>query len=363
MMKALGLEGIVATETALSLVDGERGELVYRGWRAKELASQYTFEEVVYLLWMGHLPNQEEADHFRQKWSQNRFLSFSLCQLLEGLPREMGMMDTLRTAVSSQAQGQGLWPPNKEDALAILAQVPSIIAYRYHFLQNSSLPKVRTDLSHTAYFLYLLYGKEPEPALARALDAYFILTVEHGLNASTFAARVVTSTRSDIYSSLTAAIGAMKGPLHGGAPSEVEGMLDQIGDISQATEWIRHRIIAGDKLMGFGHRIYKTNDPRAQALRNVAKELAGEEKRFRLALEVESIALDLLQELKPGRKIYTNVEYYASVVLSAVGLPTELYTPAFTASRIAGWCAHIFEQAEVDRIIRPQSEYIGPLPK
>ncbi|SFS66028.1 citrate synthase/methylcitrate synthase [Marininema halotolerans] len=360
MKKALGLEGIVATETELSHVDGQRGELIYHGYSADWLATNHSFEKVVYLLWNGHLPTQEEANQFRAAWVSNRSLSPFLHRLLEELPREMEMMDVLRTVVSAQAGGDKFWPPRWEQGLSLLAKIPAIIAYRYHFLKGNPYPKERSDLSHAAYFLYLLQGIEPNPAHVRALDAYFVLTVEHGLNASTFAARVVSSTRSDIFSCVTAAIGAMKGPLHGGAPSEVAGMLDEIHEPSQAGQWIRNRILAGEKLMGFGHRIYKTQDPRAQALRQVAKELAGKEERFQLALEVERVALDVLQELKPGRNLYTNVEYYASAVLGAVKLPRELYTPTFTASRIAGWCAHIFEQAKMDRIIRPQSEYIGP---
>lgn len=356
-----GLEGIAVTETELSLVDGEKGHLVYRGHWAKELAVSRTFEAVVHLLWYGHLPEEKEERRFRDLLASHREVPESVLEVLKRLPLEMDLMSVLRTAVSTLTTTEDDISP-RERAGAVLAMIPTLIAHRYHFLRGSRMPEIRRDLSHTAHYLYLLQGKEASPAHVRALEAYWILTAEHGMNASTFAGRVVASTGSDLFSSLTAAIGALKGPLHGGAPSEVEGMLEAIGLVEEAEPWIRKRLEAGKRLMGFGHRVYKTRDPRAEALREVSEKLSGEDPWFHLAVEVERTALRLLEEYKPGRRLYTNVEFYAAAVLRAVGLPRELYTPTFTLSRTAGWCAHILEQVAHNRIIRPQSVYRGPMP-
>ncbi|MFD1408438.1 citrate synthase [Kroppenstedtia eburnea] len=355
-----GLEGIAVTETELSLVDGEKGHLVYRGHWAKELAVSQTFEAVVYLLWYGHLPGKEEEQCFRDLLASQRELPVQVTEMLERLPRKMDLMSVLQTAVSSLATAEET--PSRELAVSVLAKIPTLIACRYHLLRGSRMPKIRRDLSHTAHYLYLLQGREASPAQIRALEAYLILTAEHGMNASTFAGRVVASTGSDLFSALTAAIGALKGPVHGGAPSEVEGMLEAVGSVEEAEPWIRRRLEAGERLMGFGHRVYKTQDPRAEALRKVSEGLSGEDPWFHLAVEVERTALRLLEEYKPGRRLHTNVEFYAAAVLRAVGLPKELYTPTFTLSRTAGWCAHILEQMTHNRIIRPQSVYTGAMP-
>ncbi|MGF7086185.1 citrate synthase [Kroppenstedtia sanguinis] len=357
-----GLEGVAVTQTELSLVDGEKGQLIYRGYWAKKLAVSETFEAVVYLLWYGHLPGKAEERSFRELLASQRELSIPVLERLERLPREMDLMSVLRTMVSSLGIAEET-PPTPAQAVSVLAKIPTLIAYRYHLLCGSPIPKIRRDLSHTAHYLYLLQGKEASLAQIRALEAYLILAVEHGMNASTFASRVVASTGSDLLSCLTAAIGALKGPLHGGAPSEVEGMLEAVESVEKAESWIRRRLEAGERLMGFGHRMYKTRDPRVEALRKVSEELSGEEPWFHLAVEVEEIALRLLEEYKPGRRLYTNVEFYAAAVLRAVGLSKELYTPTFTLSRTAGWCAHILEQVAHNRIIRPQSVYTGAMPR
>lgn len=354
-----GLEGIVVAETDLSLVDGQRGHLVYRGHWAKELALKYTFEEVVYLLWYGKLPNEEELRLFQQQLTEARELPNHIRTTLESLPSEVDMMSSLRTAVSALSNESD---ETIEQAISLLAKIPVMIAYRYRYLNGKKQVPSRTDLSLTANYLYMLHGVEPAHAHVRALEAYLILTAEHGLNASTFASRVVASTQSDYYSAITAAIGALKGPLHGGAPSEVEDMLERIGTVENAESWLRERLEQGERLMGFGHRVYKTKDPRAEALHQVAKELANEEPWFHLAVHVEQVAMDLLAEYKPGRRLYTNVEFYAAAVLRAVKLPTQLYTPTFTLSRTAGWTAHIMEQKAKGRIIRPQSIYNGKMP-
>jgi citrate synthase len=364
MMKVKpGLEGIVAAETGISLVDGEKGRLIYRGCRAEELAGARSFEEVAHLLWKGRLPDTAERERERRRWAEARVVPAFLQELIAGIPRETAMMDVIRTAVSALGSPSFEGPPTEEQAIRIASLLPTIIALRLHHLKGSEVPKPRPDLSHAAHYLYLLQGKVPAPAHVRALEAYFVLTAEHGMNASTFTARVVTSTRSDLISAIAAAIGALKGPLHGGAPSGVESMLDEIGTEERIEPWIREQLAKGDRLMGFGHRIYKTEDPRAAALRDIAVRLAAEEPWFRLAVQVEKEALRLLEEYKPGRRIRTNVEYYAAAIFRAVGLPRELYTATFLCSRVVGWAAHAMEQAAHNRLIRPDSVYTGPVPR
>lgn len=357
-----GLEGVVVAETDLSLIDGQRGHLVYRGYWAKELALKYTFEEVVYLLWFGKLPNEKELVTLQAQLAEARSLPSYIRTILESLPEQVDMMSSLRTAISSLSSEMSIGENTVEQAVSLLAKIPTMIAYRYRCINGKKPLEPRSDLSLTANYLYMLHGEEPPKAHERALEAYLILTAEHGLNASTFTSRVVASTRSDYHSAITAAIGALKGPLHGGAPSEVEDMLDQVGTTENAEPWLRKRLEQGERLMGFGHRVYKTKDPRAEALHQVATELAHEEPWFHLAVHVEKVATQLLEEYKPGRRLYANVEFYAAAVLRAVKLPKTLYTPTFTLSRTVGWSAHILEQIATGRIIRPQSTYVGKMP-
>lgn len=358
-----GLEGVTVTDTQLGLVDGERGHLVYRGYWAKDLALQYTYEHVAYLLWFGKLPNDQELKEFRERMASYRSLPSYLKTILDVIPQNVDMMSVLRTAVSAIGNDTYGWPPTIDQAMELTAKVPTIITYRYRRVHGEEPVEPRSDLSHTANYLYMLFGKEPSAAHVSALDAYLVLTAEHGMNASTFSARVTTSTRSDMASAITTAIGTMKGPLHGGAPSEVDETLAKIGTKENAEPYLRGLLEKGERLMGFGHRVYKTRDPRAEALSIVAKRVAGDDPWLDLAVHVEDVAIRLLEEFKPGRRLYTNVEFYAAAVLRAVGLPKELYTPTFTLSRMAGWTAHVLEQAADNRLIRPQSVYTGPMPE
>lgn len=357
-----GLAGVVASATHVGLVDGERGRLVYRGYWAQELAVQYTFEHVAYLLWFGNLPNDDELLELRKNMAELRTLPEHVKQIIDVLPADVDMMSVLRTAISAFAGPEFAWPPTPRQAMHLTAVVPTIVAYRFRKLQGLDPVPPRTDLSHTANYLYMLSGVEPIPAHVAALDAYLILTSEHGMNASTFAGRVTISTRSDLVSAVTSAIGAMKGPLHGGAPSEVDDTLAAIGTKENAEPFLRALIMRGERIMGFGHRVYKTRDPRAIALSQVARRVSGEDPWLDLATHVEDVAVRLLAELKPGRNLYANVEFYAAAVLRAVGLDRTLYTPTFTVARMAGWTAHALEQAGEDRIIRPESLYVGPMP-
>jgi citrate synthase len=363
MAKVTGLEGVVAAETDISLVDGEKGHLVYRGQWAKELAVSKSFEEVAYLIWHGHLPDNAAMLKLKKQLIEKRRLPDHVRQIISLLPADTPIMTVMQTAVAALAQADYSWPPTVEQAIALTAVLPTIIAYRYRTAAGLPWHEPDPALDHAANYLFMLSGKRPEEAHAKALNAYLILGMEHGMNASTFAGRVILSTQSDMASAVSGAIGAMKGPLHGGAPSEVIHMLDQIGTKAQAEPWMRSVLERGERLMGFGHRVYKTKDPRAEALRAVTSKLTGEDPWFDLAIHVENTAIRLLDEYKPGRRLYTNVEFFAASIMRAIALPPELFTPTFCVGRIVGWTAHQLEQAEVNRIFRPQSVYTGPQPK
>lgn len=364
MAKVTGLEGIVAAETDISLVDGEKGRLVYRGFLAKNLAITQSYEEVAYLLWNGQLPEPDELEQLRVRLANLRKIPEYICRIIDLLPLSVSMMGVLQTAVAALGDTAELaWPPTLQQAEQLTAILPSIVAYRYRKLNG--LPIVEPDgrLGHAANYLYMLTGQLPEESHSKALNAYLILGMEHGMNASTFAGRVILSTQSDMNAAVCGAIGAMKGPLHGGAPYEVISMLEEIGSKDRAEPWMRNALEHGARLMGFGHRIYKTNDPRAEALRIVTLQMTGEDSSFELAIHVENTAIRLLEEYKPGRRLFTNVEFYAAAILRAVQISPDLFTPTFTLGRIVGWTAHILEQASINRIFRPESVYTGPMPE
>ena len=363
-MTGKGLEGVVAATTALSLVDGTAGRLVYCGYAIGDLAAHATFEETAYLLWHGRLPNASELTHLRAQMAGQRALPEHVIQIIQQHPKAAEPMDVLRTAVSALGStGDFSAPPTIEQAISLTAKMPTILATFQRYRMGAPLIASRDDLGHVANYLYLLSGTEPAPSQVRALDAYLILTADHGMNASTFTARVIASTLSDLVSSLTGAIGALKGPLHGGAPAKVAEMLEAISAPEQAEPWLRHELEQDHRIMGFGHRVYKTDDPRSVALRKLAGELSNEKDAEWLALahHVEDVTLRLLEEYKPGHRIYTNVEFYAAAVLRGVGLPTDFYTPTFATSRTAGWTAHVLEQVSDNRLIRPAADYVGPL--
>ena len=360
---AVGLDSIAVAESDLSLVDGLNGLLVYRGHWARDLAIRHTFEEVAHLLWYGHLPNEQERAALIDRMKANRKLPEHVKAILRAIPADVDMMSVLRTGVSALGSPENRWPPTIDEVIAVAAKMPTIVAYRYACLQGREPLEPDAELCHTANYLYMLKGQKPSAAHVRALDAYLILTQEHGMNASTFTARVVSSTQSDLISAIAAAIGSLKGPLHGGAPSEVTEMIEAIGTKENAEPWLRNKLENGERLMGFGHRVYRTVDPRATALRVVASELSGDDPWFDLATHVEQTGLKLLAEYKPNRKLNTNVEFFAAAVMRAVGLEDELFTPTFAVSRVVGWGAHVLEQAANNRIIRPQSIYTGAMPE
>lgn len=352
-----GLEGIIAATTALSKVE-MAGRLIYHGYNIHDLARTATFEEVVHLLWFGHLPNRQELARLQQQLAAQRTLPAQVLNVLRDLPAETEPMDALRTATSAWGAIAIKGKPTAEQAIALTARFPLFLA-AFHRLRNQQEPlEARPDLGYAANYLYLLSGREPKTEHVRGLNAYLVLLADHGMNASTFTARVVASTESDIVSSVVAALGALKGPLHGGAPSKVQDMLNAIGSVDNAEPWLRSALARGERLMGFGHRVYKAEDPRAEELREMAR--LADPQSFVLARRVEELAIQLLEEQKPGRRLYTNVEFYSAVLLASVGLPGDLFTPTFAVSRIAGWTAHILEQVHNNRLIRPDADYTGP---
>ncbi|MFJ5714375.1 citrate synthase/methylcitrate synthase [Neobacillus sp. NPDC093127] len=355
-----GLKGIVAAETLISHIDGENGRLFYRGYEIREITKRFSFEEAAYLLWFGHLATEAQLSALKGELKSNRELPEYVKGIIDQLPPAMDLMSVIRTAISAVgAQSDYGWKPSVSQAIRVTALVPTIIAYRKRFLEGQSYYPPRSDLDFVENYLYMLNGNMPLAAHIEALETYMILTLEHGMNASTFSARVTASTESDLVSAITSAVGTMKGPLHGGAPSGVIELLDEIAMVGDAETVIREKVLRGEKLMGFGHRVYKTHDPRAVALKAKLMELVGKNEWLDLAMTVEKTAVKLLAELKPGRLLYTNVEFYAAAIMKAINMDAELFTPTFTASRMVGWTAHVLEQTENNTIYRPQSKYIG----
>lgn len=363
-----GLQGVVAAETRLSKVDGANGELVIAGFPVEELAPGASFEECVYLLWHGALPGAGESEDFRRSLAEKSGLSDATLDLLRAAAKEsVPVMDALRMAAGTvglkSSDGSSDNAGYDQDALMLLAQAPEIVATYWQMLNGEKVVAPNPELSYAENYLYMLNGEIPEAEHARALETYLNTVVDHGMNASTFAARVIISTRSDIVSAVVGAIGALKGPLHGGAPGPALDVVFEIGDKDRAEPYLRKKIESGERLMGFGHRVYKVRDPRADVLASAAERLyenAGDTDLYGLALHVEKTAVALLEEYKPGRNLQTNVEFYTALLLHGVGLPTELFTPTFAIGRTAGWTAHCMEQRDLDRIIRPESAYVGP---
>ncbi|MDQ1147607.1 citrate synthase [Bacillus sp. SORGH_AS 510] len=355
-----GLKGIVAADTSISHINGENGHLIYRGYEIRSLTQKYSFEETAYLLWYGELPNVEALHVLKEQMKSERVIPDNIKCIIDHLPLSMDMMSVIRTAISAEGGNADYsWKPTLAQAIRLTSLVPTIIAYRKRMLDGKEFVPPRMDLDHVENYLYMLNGKRPLAAHTKALETYMILTLEHGMNASTFSARVTASTESDIVSAVTTAIGTMKGPLHGGAPSGVIDLLNEIAFMGDAESVLRDKLTRGEKLMGFGHRVYKTHDPRAISLKNKLLELDGKDEWLDLAIRVEETAVSLLAEIKPGRSLYTNVEFYAAAIMKAINMNAELFTPTFTASRMVGWTAHILEQAENNTIYRPQSNYIG----
>jgi citrate synthase len=373
---ARGLEGIVAAATEIAEVDGEKGRLTLRGYDISELKGRATFEEVAYLLWHGKLPNKDEYQSLLAEMSHARHLPAPALQALRAIAPHTGGMDVLRmgasmlsldpevagaeVTVSGQSQDVGV---NLRRAARLQAQMPALLAHTWRLKNGLDLVEPKPEHGLAQGLLYMLEGKEPDPARVDGLNAYLVAISEHGLNASTFTGRVVVSTDSDMVSALTACIGALKGPKHGGVPGPVLKMLQAIGTPDKAEAFIRNEMGAGRRIMGFGHRVYKVRDPRAALLGDAAEKMAertGDRALLDLTRAVEETTVKVLAELKPGRDLYANVELYAALILHAVDVPSELFTPIFAVGRTSGWTAHMIEQLAENRLIRPQSVYVGP---
>ncbi len=357
---AKGLEGIIANSTRLSAVVGDKGQLVYGGYDINELAGQVSYEEVVYLLWNGKLPNREELDGCRQSLRSQRQLPEGVIDFLKNAPKKAGPMDVIRTAVSML----GLYDDNLDDsspeknkdrARSITAKIGVIAAYFHRARNGKDLPPVRDDLGEAAHFLYLMSGEAPSQEAADTLDVAFVLHADHGMNASTFSARVTIATLSDIYSAITSAIGTLKGPLHGGANEGVIQMLEEIGSEDKVDAYIENALAEKKKIMGIGHRVYKTLDPRAPHLQKMAVKLSqklGDPKWINMSERIAKL-------MKEKKNLNANVDFYSATVYYSLGIPTDLFTPVFAIARCSGWCAHVLEQLEDNRLYRPLSEYVG----
>jgi len=357
-----GLENITVAETELSYIDGQAGRLIYRGYDAVELAKSKSFTDVWHLLLYGDLPTD---DSFARRTAELRAAPLDT-QTLRDLARSGGtFMSTLQAAISAAGAAWMLQPwldddPAKaeESCLRLGAIVPTLVAALHRLEQGEDPIEPDPNLSHAANYLWMMHGEKPTNEQVLATDRYLILTAEHGMNASTFTGRVISSTGADVGSAVAGAAGALSGPLHGGAPSLVLNMLDEIGAPERAGEWITNAVQTGKRIMGFGHRVYKAEDPRAACLRETAIELESE--RVALAKAVEATTLETLRAAKPGRALYTNVEFWSAVVLERAGIPRKLFTPTFAVSRTIGWTAHILEQVRDNRLIRPTADYVGP---
>ncbi len=360
-----GLAGVVAAQTRLSHVDGKAGELLIAGYPVEVLAPQATFEEVTYLLWHGALPTSAQLAAFTHTLAAQRDLPPAALPLLQAAAdAHLPVMDALRLAAGTLSLAPGSADPNLlVSGAGLLARTATLVATYWRLCQGQPVVAPRADLGHAENYLYMLTGVEPPAERARGLETYLNAVVDHGLNASTFTARVIIATGSDLVSALVGAIGALKGPLHGGAPGPALDMVFEIGTADRAEAYLRAKLDRRERLMGFGHRIYKVRDPRADVLAAAAERFfdnGGDRALYDLARAVEATALRLLAQRHPERPLQTNVEFYTALLLHGLDLPTDLFSPTFAVSRAAGWIAHCLEHQATGRIIRPQSEYIGP---
>lgn len=367
-----GLDHAIAAQTRLSHVDGQAGELIIAGFPLEELAPNATYEQALYLLWHGDLANEAQLSEFQTTLKSKQNLpEVTLHVMKEAAKANLPTMDALRMAVSTLSvvdptPTDNSLEANRRRAIQLVALTPAIVANYWRLNHGQDALPPHPELSQAGQFLYLLNGEVPDAEFVRALDTYWVTIIDHGMNASTFTARVITSTLSDMISAITGAVGALKGPLHGGAPGPALDMVFEIGTPEKAEPFIRNMMEQGERLMGFGHRVYKVRDPRADVLSQAAERLfeqAGDRKLYDLALAVEQTALRLLEEYKPGRKLQTNVEYYTALLLHGIGLESEIFSSVFAVGRTGGWTAHVLEQLEGNRLIRPLSEYVGPTGK
>lgn len=362
-----GLRDVVAAPSSICFIDGEKGILVYSGYDIHQLAENSNFEEVIFLLWNGRLPNKAELDDLNKQLAANRALPAEIISMIKSFPQTAVPMDSLRTAVSALAfydpdKGDNSPEARKRQAIRLTAQVATVVAAIDRIRSGKEPVAPRTDLSHAGNFLYMLNDKEPSDVETQAFDIALILHADHEFNASTFAARVTAGTLADIYAATTSAIGALSGPLHGGANEQVMKMLLEIGSLENVDAYIANKFAKGEKIMGIGHAVYHTEDPRATHLRRMSEATGkrqGDTKWFDMSKRIEDIAIAEFD--KKGKKIRANVDFYSASTYYMLGIPVDLYTPIFAVSRISGWTAHILEQLSNNKLIRPRSEYLGEM--
>ncbi len=356
-----GLEDVVALTSDLCFIDGKEGRLVYRGYDALDLAQHASFEEVVFLLWYGNLPNPTELSGLRRELAENSDPHSAVRDLIGALPASTAPMDVLRTAVSLA----GIYDPeasamdaeaNHRKAVRLVAQIPTMVAYFEQSRQGREMLPPSPQLSLAGNFLYMLTGQKPSQQATRAFDTALILHADHELNASTFSARVTAGTLSDMYSAVTSAVGTLKGPLHGGANEQVMRMVDAIGTLDNVRPWLDRAFAEKRKISGFGHRVYKTDDPRAVVLRRISHEMGESLGDLTVYQMLEAIGT----YVRETKYLHPNVDFYSGSVYRMMGIPADIFTPVFAISRIAGWTAHILEQYRNNRLIRPRAEYTGP---
>jgi citrate synthase len=364
-----GLEGVVVARTGIGDVRGLEGFYHYRQYDAIELNRRRTLEDVWHLLFRGHLPDRAELASFERQIAENRVVPDDLVPFLRMLAGTDAFdpLTALRTAISFVAQRSGFrsWldiSPEQlyDNAMQVAAQTPVLLAALHRLRQGHEPLAPDPDLSATANYLYLLSGERPDAQRVWALERYLVSTIDHGFNSSTFTARVIASTGADLGAAVVGAMGALSGPLHGGAPARVLEMLDDIGSPDRAQAWVRDTVARGERIMGFGHRVYKGKDPRSALLREVATTVGGPTAEF--ATSVEDTIVAVLAETKPGRALNANVEFYAGVVMDACGIPRDMFTATFASSRVIGWCTHVLEQVSANRLIRPAARYDGQAP-
>lgn len=350
-----GLEDIVAGTSSITFIDGVNGRLLYRGYDINDLTAHSDYEETTYLLWQDNLPTEQQLEEFSKNLYSRRAIPKEVVSILRTLPRNADAMDALRVCVSALGIFDDPMYSQKEKAMSIAAKMATIVAAIHRHKHDLSPIAPKADLRYSPNFLYMVTGKEPSDSNAKLMDALFVLHADHELNASTFAARVIASTLSDIYSAVTGAVGALKGPLHGGANEKVVEMTAEIGTRSEADKYVMNKLENKQKIMGFGHRVYKTMDPRARILKEMAKSFVSGEKEkedFQILQRVEDI-------MRKEKELYPNVDLYSGLALKHLGIPTYLFTPVFAVGRAPGWLAHVLEQYADNRIIRPRAEYIG----
>ena len=362
-----GLEDVIAAPSGICFIDGDNGILSYRGYNIHELAQNSTFEEVIFLLWYGHLPKREELAELSNKLAENRAIPAELIQMMKSFPKSAKPMDALRTAVSALGfydpdDGDNSLEANWRKAVRVTSQIGAVVAAFHRIRQGLEPLEPKKELSVAGNFLWLLNGKEPNEVETRALDIALILHADHEFNASTFSARVTAATLADMYSDITSAIGTLSGPLHGGANEAVMKMLLAAESVEGAEKLVQESFASGKKIMGFGHRVYTTEDPRATHLRKMSEAIGqrnGDTKWFDMSRRIEEMVIAEMD--RKGKKIRANVDFYSASTYYLLGIPVDLFTPIFAISRISGWTAHVMEQYANNRLIRPRAEYTGEL--